>query len=96
MSFCCPRNGGRKWYSVPFTHRYVYHGEKANVILYGPAMVDVNGTVYHLRTDMCTQGKRLMSFCCPRNGEVILKKLTKDQLICEISFSPRNGEVILK
>ena len=33
-----PRNGGRKWYGVPFTHRYVYHGEKANVILYGPAM----------------------------------------------------------
>ena len=26
-------------------------------------MVDVNGTVYHLRTDMCTMGKRLMLFC---------------------------------
>ncbi len=26
-------------------------------------MVDVNGTVYHLRIDMCTMGKRLMLFC---------------------------------
>ena len=23
-----PRNGGRKWYSVPFTHRYVYLGDR--------------------------------------------------------------------
>ena len=26
---------------------------KDNIYLHDPAMVDVNGTVYHLRTDMC-------------------------------------------
>ena len=26
--FDAPRNGGRKWYGVPFTHRYVYAGDR--------------------------------------------------------------------
>ena len=31
-----PRNGGRKWYGVPFTHRYVYPGEKIIYICMTP------------------------------------------------------------
>ena len=32
----------------------------------------------------------------PRNGEVILKKKSKNDIYDIKSFSPRNGEVILK
>ena len=39
-------------------------------------MVDVNGTVYHLRTDICSW-YRLTVYMSPRNGEVILKTMTE-------------------
>ena len=59
-------------------------------------MVDVNGTVHHLRKDICTLGIGYHNFACPHNGEVILKVNKLRKQLTFPSFSPRNGEVILK
>ena len=34
-----------------------------------PAMVDVNGTVYHLRTDIWAMGKEYHNFIAPAMGK---------------------------
>ena len=65
-------------------------------------MVDVNGTVYHLRTDMCTLGKGYHNFADPTMVDVngTVHHLRKD--ICTLGIGyhnfacPHNGEVILK
>ncbi len=60
-------------------------------------MVDVNGTVYHLRIDMCTMGKRLMLFCmAPQWGSNSKGYAEGEEEGLYWCFSPRNGEVILK